>query len=120
MLLLSPDLDSNGVRQNLWRLIGCEKQDPESFEEAICRKIKYTTKLELTNIQPLSPSARDRDKHFYHGELTDNDVNSMERREGQRLEFFTLTELEKLPLTSSMQGFLTEYKNAVRELFIRE
>ena len=125
MLLLSPDMPTTGTPQHLWRLISGEKEDPESFEQAICRKIKHTTKLELTNIQLLSPAAHNKGrpykgKHFYHGELTDNDVNSIERREGQRLEFFTLVELEKLTLTEATHGLLNEYRNAVEKLFARE
>lgn len=119
MLLLSPDIPTTGTPQHLWRLISGEKADPESFEEAICRRIKHTTKLELTNIQLLS-SARNKRSHFYHGELTDKDVNSIERREGQRLEFFTLVELEKLPMTEATHGLLNEYRNTVEKLFTRE
>jgi hypothetical protein len=120
MLLLSPDMPTTGPPQLLWRLISGEKEDPESFEQAICRRIKHTTKLELTNIQLLSSATHKKGKHFYHGELTDKDVNSIERREGQRLEFFTLSELEKLTLTSATEGLLNEYRNTVEKLFARE
>ena len=124
-------MPTTGAPQLLWRLISGEKEDPESFEEAICRRIKQTTKLELTNIQLLSPpasqaralragSATRKNKHFFHGELTDNDVNSIERREGQRLEFFTLVELKKLPITPATEGLLNEYRNTVEKLFARE
>lgn len=121
ILLLSPDLDPNSLEQRSWCLIGGENVDAESFEQTIYRKIKYTTKLELKNIHLLSSSLhKNHDKYFYHGELTDNDVNLMERREGQRLEFFTLVELKKLSLTGATELFLAEYKNAVEELLARE
>ncbi len=113
-------MPTTGPPQLLWRLISGEKEDPESFEQAICRRIKHTTKLELTNIQLLSSATHKKGKHFYHGELTDKDVNSIERREGQRLEFFTLSELEKLTLTSATEGLLNEYRNTVEKLFARE
>lgn len=120
ILLLSSDFPT-GVRQNLWCLIGGQKSDVESFEQTIQRKIKYTTKLELKNIclLPQAPH-KDKSKCFYQGELTDKDVNSIERREGQRLEFFTLVEIEKLLLTEATQDILNEYKNAIAQLFARE
>ena len=114
LLLLSPDIDAQGVEQSLWRFIGGIIKDPESSEQTIQRKVKYTTKLKLKNIQRLS-SARRR-AHFYHGELTDDDVNSIERREGERLEFYTLNELEKLTLTETTGEFLAEYKSTVEKL----
>ncbi len=82
----------------------------------IHRKIKFTTKLELKKIQRLFSPVTTRGRHFYHGELTDNDVNSMERRQGQRLEFYALRELGKLALTETTEGFLTEYRAAVEEI----
>lgn len=118
ILLLSPDLDASGVSQHIWCLIGGKKVDGQSHEQTIYRKIKYTTKLELKNIRLLAPSLhKDPGKYFYHGELTDNDVNCIERREGERLEFYTLVELEKLTLTEATELLLEEYKNAVKELF---
>lgn len=109
ILLQSPDLPVNGPLQLSWCLIGGEKIGSESFEQAILRKIKHTTKLELKKINNLG-------RDFYHGELTDNDVNCMERREGQRLEFYTLHDLEKLTLTQTTEGLLTEYRNKVEEI----
>lgn len=116
LLLSSPDLNSSGIPQDSWSLIGGKKVEAESFEQAIRRKIKYATKLELKNIQPLTDAAGSSGKCFYHGELTDNDVNAIERREGERLEFFTLPEAEKLTLTEMTQEILTDYKNQLEEL----
>lgn len=96
ILLQSPDLPSIGQQQHLWCLIGAGK-------------IKYTTRLELKNLQK-------KNEYFYHVELTDNDVNSIERRDGQKLEFYTLVELDKLTLSSETSVFILNNKNTVEEL----
>lgn len=118
LLLLGRDLSPISAETNIWRFIGGEKIDNESFEETIYREIEYTTKLSLKSVQRLSSSRIKKDKQFYHGKLTDDNVNSIERREGQLLDFFTLPELEKLSLTETTRLFLAEYKNAVEELFL--
>ena len=118
ILLLSPDIDPTGIQQHLWCLIGGEDSDPGKYEEVIYRKVKYATKLDLKNLKLLRSSSHKKNKHFYHTELTDNEVNSIERREGQRLEFFTLPELSKLSLTKSTEGYINEYRNAVEQVLI--
>lgn len=121
ILLSSPDLPVAGLKQQSWCLIGGKKPDEQSPEQTIQKRIKYITKLELKNINLLSPSLHENHgEYFYHGQLSDNDVNSIERREGERLEFFTLGELGKLSLTEATEGLLTEYKNAVEELLASE
>jgi len=116
MLLLSPDTPQISPSQYAWDLIGGRYTDTESSEQSIQRKIKHITKLDLKNIKLLASKLQNRNECIYHGELSDSDVNSMQRREGQRLEFYTLTELEKLTLSHAAAGLLAEYKEAVEEL----
>lgn len=121
ILLSSPDLPIAGPKPQSWCLIGGKKPDEQSPEQTIQKRIKYITKLELKNINLLSPSLhKNHGEYFYYGQLSDSDVNSIERREGERLEFFTLIELEKLTLTEATEGLLSEYKNAVEELLASE
>lgn len=104
------------IGKNLWRFIAGKKTGRESFDQAMIRGIKYITKLELRNIKPLETSLKNKSKHFYHVELTDKEVNTMERREGQKLEFYTLMELRKMSLADTTAAFLEEYKYAVESL----
>ena len=115
MLLISPDIPSTSAPQYSWGLICGKKANAESAEQTILRKIKNTTKLELKNIKLLL-SKQNSDDYIYHGELSDSDVNGMERREGERLEFYTMTELKKLTLAHNAEGLLSEYKETVEEL----
>ena len=91
--------------------------DTQSPERTINRRIKFLTNLELENIRLLSkPGKNDKDKYYYHSELTDHDVNFMERREGQRLEFYTLEELDNIILSSTTKLFVEENRDTVEEL----
>ena len=119
MLLLSPDIPTSSVPQFSWGLICGRKTDLESSEQTIQRKIKHATKLDLKNIKLLTTKLLNKDEYIYHGELSDSDVNSMQRREGQRLEFYTLEELTKLPLSEPCEGFMEDYKETVEELLTR-
>ncbi len=118
VLLLSPDnLNLDAVRDNIWSLIGGIKSKNESFEDTVCRKVEYFTKLTLKTLQPLSNLPYgDKNRHFYVCKLTDEHVNHMERREGKKLEFFTWEEAEKLTLSESASTLFTQYKNEVKEL----
>ena len=100
-------------------MIGGKKESNESFEKAITRCIKEEMNIEIDNVKLLlvSPSY-DKDIHFYHGKLTDNNVNRIERAEGQELQFFNLKELDQLQLVASANQFFTQHRSAVEELLI--
>lgn len=100
-------------------MIGGKKENNESFEKTIVRKIKEEMNIEVSNVKLLliSPSF-DKDIHFYHGKLTDNNVNLIERAEGQELQFFNLKELDKLQLAASANLFFTRHRSAVEELLV--
>lgn len=117
ILLFSLDLDQNGVQQDAWSFIGVKKVNDETFKEAICKKVKSITKLSLDSVELLNSSGfNNKKKHLYHKQLTDENVNKMERREGQRLQFFTLRELEKIALGEQTGMLLQEYKDEVKNL----
>lgn len=99
--------------KNLWRFIVGKKSGRESFDQAIIREIKYMTKLDLKNVKRMETSLKNKNGHFYHVELTDKEVNNMERRSGQRLEFYSLPELTRMSLSDTTSEFLEEYKNSI-------
>jgi ADP-ribose pyrophosphatase YjhB (NUDIX family) len=109
---------NSGV-QRIWSLIGGEKKNDESMEKIISRKIKEEMKIEIDDIKfLLVNSSENKDTYFYHGKLTDNNVNLIERSDGQELQFFNLKELSKIQLASSAHVFFTQNKNIVEELLI--
>jgi len=107
----------NSGIQKIWRMIGGKKENNESFEKTIVRKIKEEMNIEISSVKFLLifPSI-DKDIYFYHGKLTDNNVNRIERSEGQELQFFNLKELDKLKLATSANFFFTHHRNRIAEL----
>lgn len=103
--------DSSPITQNPWTLIEGEKEKHVSFEQTIFRKVQKETKVKLAKIHLLSVSLFDnRQKYFYHADLTDKDVNAMQRDEQQTLQFFTLREVDKLTLTPSTRTLLSKHR----------
>lgn len=117
ILLMIRNYVFNSGLKKIWCMIGGEKEKNESCEKTIIRKIKEEMNIEVSTIKLLliSPLG-DKDIHFYHGKLTDNNVNLIERSEGQELQFFNLRELDSLQLTSSATTFFTQHRNTVEEL----
>jgi ADP-ribose pyrophosphatase YjhB (NUDIX family) len=109
----------NSGTQKTWSLIGGEKKTDESLEKTVIRNIKEDMKIEVGDIKFLLVAPSDnKNTYFYHGKLTDNNVNLIERAEGQELQFFDLKELNKIRLTSSADSFFTQNRNIIEELLV--
>ena len=117
ILLMIRNYDLTARLKKTWHMIGGKKENNESFEKTIARCIKEEMNIEISNVKLLliSPFG-DKDIHFYHGKLTDNNVNCIERAEGQELQFFNLKELDKLQLAASTNLFFTQHRDTVEEL----
>src|SRR6185437_8151603 len=81
--------DKNPLIQNPWRFIEGEKEKETSFLESIIKKVEEETSLKLETAKFLS-TAKDEEaeKHLYHAELTDKEVNSIRRDKGLTLGFY--------------------------------
>lgn len=107
----------NSGAQKTWCMIGGKKENNESCEKTITRCIKQEMNIKINDVKLLLVSpAGDKNTYFYHGKLTDGNVNLIERSEGQELQFFDLEELDKLHLAASANLFFTQNKNIVEEL----
>lgn len=119
ILLMIRNYVYNSGLKKIWCMIGGRKESNESSEKTIARKIKEEMNIEISNVKFLLVSPVDgKDIHFFHGKLTDNNVNRIERAEGQELQFFNLKELDKLQLTASANLFFTQHRSAVEELLV--
>jgi hypothetical protein len=117
ILLMIKNYVFNSGLEKTWCMIGGEKGAHESFEKTINRKIKEDMNIEVSDVKFLLDSPSDnKNIHFYHGKLTDKNVNFMQRAEGQELQFFDLKELNKLNLTTSADLFFTRNRNIVEDL----
>lgn len=117
ILLMIRNYVINSGLHKTWRMIGGEKENNESFEKTIIRKIKEEMNIKISDVKLLLVASSDnKNTYFYHGKLTDNNVNLIERAEGQELQFFDLKELDKLQLTASTNLFFTQNKNTIEQL----
>lgn len=102
------------MEKNIWRFIGKVKEKDKSFEETISSEVEKETGIKLTGVEFLSSALyNDQKKYFYHAALTDDNVNNIKRGERQLLQFFSLRELEKLPLTISTRQLVIKHKDLI-------
>ncbi len=119
LLLFSHDIDIDDITQNVWSFVGNRQLPKETSEDAIYRIIKHTTNLTLKNIKPILSNSQDKIMdRFYSVRLTDDDVNQIDRRSRQRLEFFKLKETEKLTLNDSTKYFLAKNRDEIKKLLV--
>lgn len=85
-----------------WCFIGGTKEERESFENALSRRVEKEMGIKIEKVEFVSKSC-------YHARLTDDNVNKIKRAEGQLLDFFALKELKKLFLANSTQQFISKH-----------
>ena len=88
--------------KHAWCFIGGIKENRESFENAMSRRVEKETGIKIEKVEFVSESC-------YHARLTDDNVNKIKRAEGQLLDFFTLKELRKLFLSSTTAQFISKH-----------
>lgn len=94
------------AKKHEWCFIGGEKNDKESFEEALLRKVEIEASIKVDGVELVS-------ENFYHARLTDDNVNQIKRGERQLLDFFTLGEMQKLHLEASTKSFISKFGNLI-------
>lgn len=115
LLLLSTDIrEPNNKEENIWSLI-CWNKQHEINDKNIQSKVKSITQLDLDCISLLTQDKK-RNSKYYYAKLTDDHINSMDRKSGQLLQFYALAELENLPLTHSTSIFLNHNQNLLKDL----
>lgn len=89
-----------------WRFIGGELRAKETPVDALSRMVKDEANIKIDDVKLVS-------NNFYHARLTDENVNQIQRSEGQLLDFFTLSDLKKLQMDSETRNFTTQYGNLI-------
>ena len=103
-------------QENTWRFISGVKEKSKTLEESILNKVVKITGIRPQRIEFLSEGIlNERKKYFYFANLTDKNVNEIQRN-GQVLQFFTVRELEKLNLTVSTRMFVDSHKELLLNL----
>ncbi|MBI2621631.1 MAG: NUDIX hydrolase [Candidatus Levybacteria bacterium] len=103
MYKMSGPLDA---KEHEWCFIGGEKDGGESFEEAMARRVEKEASIKIEEVEFIS-------ENCYHARLTDDNVNKIERGEGQLLDFFTLGEVQKLHLSEPTRQFVSKHGSLI-------
>lgn len=106
VLLMHKEKSVIDEEKHPWCLIGGIRQKKESFEETLSRRVEDETGIKIANVKLVS-------EFCYHANLTDDNVNKMQRKEHQLLDFFTPRELNKLFLANSTQDFIAKHGNLI-------
>lgn len=115
VLLMLRNNKQTVLKDNKWSFIGGTKEKNKSSEQSIFNEVEKQMSIKLTSVEFLSSSLyKEAKKYYYYAKLTDDNVNNIKRDEGQTLYFFTLLELEKLPLTTSTRSFVSKYKGLLK------
>jgi len=85
-----------------WCLISGIRGKQESFEKALSKKVESEAGIKIENVQFLS-------EFCYHAELTDDNVNKIQRKEHQLLDFFSPKEVNKLFLSGDTAKFIQNH-----------
>lgn len=89
-----------------WSFISGIKENKESIENAMTRRVEKETGIKIENVEYVSESC-------YHARLTDDNVNKMQRAENQLLDFFTLKEINKLFLSNLTAQFMLKHSTLI-------
>lgn len=94
------------MEKHEWTFIRSARKNKESFKEALLRTVKKEAGINVENIEAVS-------ENFFHAKLTDENVNQIKRSEGQLLDFFTLSDLQKLRLNEATKSFAIQFGNLI-------
>jgi NADH pyrophosphatase NudC (nudix superfamily) len=106
VLLMHKQKNAIDEEQHPWCFISGFKEKKESFEEALSRSVEKEAGIKINNVEFISELC-------YRAELTDDNVNKIQRGEFQLLDFFTPRELSRLFLANSTQKFISKHGNLI-------
>lgn len=111
VLLSAPDIP---LRKIEWNFIEKPKKNLPSLSGDEQSK-QQTGRFKLSDIRSL-PLDNSNIGYLSYVKLTDNNVNSIVRNAGQRLEFYSLPEIEKLDLSHEASDLFRQIKQDVSQL----
>ena len=89
-----------------WVIIGGTIGNKSKIEDALAKRVEKEAGIKINEIKQIS-------ENYYHCELTDDNVNHIDRAQGQLLDFFKLEEVEKLSLSSAARAFIEKYSSLI-------
>lgn len=120
ILLLMPDNRPTFLEDKMWSFIGMKNGDGESYVDAMVKTIAEETSIKLQAIAFISVVVNEDKKNtMYQAELTDADVNAIQRIDGKELQFFAVREIEKLPLAQSAKTLFSLHRETIYHSALR-
>ncbi|HLL60920.1 MAG TPA: NUDIX domain-containing protein [Candidatus Nitrosocosmicus sp.] len=117
VLLILRDKDPVINSPNCWCFPGGIKEENETFAEACKREVKEELGLTLQKVDFIKTILyEDRCKYYYVAKISDFEKLKIKLNEGQRYDFFTIDEIEELPLARSTKLFITECRDLLKNL----
>lgn len=115
LLLSTRDLVIDNHIKNVWSFVGEGKLKKNPKKNSVVQEITDATKLNVSDIEVVQLADNDTEV-LYHAKLTDDDVNSMVRRSGERLEFYDINELDNLSLTNAANLIISQNRQKLLSL----
>lgn len=110
ILLTTQENNLIALKNFLWNFIGGVKEQNKSELETITKLVESETGIKLPSVHFLSKQRiKDITEYFYWAELTDDNVNNIERGEGRLINFYSFSEIKKLLLTDSTKLFISKH-----------
>jgi NADH pyrophosphatase NudC (nudix superfamily) len=106
-LLMNRQNNAIDEEKHPWCFISGINKENESPEETLKRRVEKETGIRIQNIKPIS-------RLCYHAELSDEDVNNIQREENQLLSFFKPVEVSKLLLTRSSEHLFQKHSALIQ------
>jgi len=101
----------------VWSFFSVTREKNKTLKESIINKVKRETGIQLMAADfLLDMDLNGQDKHFYHSSLNDDNVNSMQRENGETLQFFAIKELSELNLTDATKYFVDTHNELIKKL----
>ena len=94
------------AKHHNWSFISEQKNSSETFEKTLLKKVLKEASIIIGGVEFVS-------RNCYHARLTDDNVNNIKRDEKQLLNFFTLAEIQKLPLTAPTKDFVAKFGSLI-------
>jgi ADP-ribose pyrophosphatase YjhB (NUDIX family) len=114
VLLTIKESHPNVLQKTFWHFIGGLTQKNKSEEETITKIVEKETSIKLESVELLSTQDTDTSTEYYYcAKLSDENVNNMQRAEGQLINFFAFSELDKLSLSNSTRQFISKHRDVL-------